>query len=169
MRAIVAVDSNWAIGNKGQLLVSIPSDHKMFRTQTKGGIVIYGRKTLETFPMAKPLDQRVNIIFSRNPAYEVKHAEMVHSVDELQEVLRTKYADYDTDDIYVIGGESIYRQLLPLCDTAIVTRVEYEYEADAFFPDLDKDPEWELVEEGEEQTYFDVAFHFDRYERRELD
>ncbi len=109
MRAIVAVDSNWAIGNKGQLLVSIPSDHKMFRTQTKDKIVIYGRKTLETFPMARPLDQRVNIIFSRNPAYEVKNAETVHSVEELQELLRTKYAEHDSDDVYVIGGESAGR------------------------------------------------------------
>ena len=165
MRAIVAVDSNWAIGNKGKLLVSIPSDHKMFRTQTKDKIVIYGRKTLETFPMARPLDQRVNIIFSRNPAYEVKNAETVHSVEELQELLRTKYAEYDSDDVYVIGGESIYRQLLPLCDTVIVTRIDFDYEADAFFQNLDQNPEWECVEEGEEQTYFDVAFHFDRYER----
>lgn len=162
MNAIVAVDRNWAIGNKGQLLVSIPNDHKMFRQETLEKVIIYGRKTLETFPLSRPLDRRVNIILSANPDYKVNGALVVHSIEELKEAIR----EYDTDDVYVIGGASVYRQLLPLCDTVHVTKIDYAYEADAWFPDLDADPEWEITAEGDEQTYFDIPYTFVRYSRK---
>lgn len=162
MKAIVAVDRNWAIGNKGELLVSIPNDHKFFRKETKGKTVIYGRKTLETFPMQQPLDSRTNLILSANPDYTVRHAEVIHSIEELLERIK----GLDTDDIYVIGGASVYRELLPYVDTCLVTRVDKAYDADAYFPDLDKDPEWELACEGEEQTYFDLIYEFDVYRRK---
>lgn len=161
MKAIAAVDNHWAIGNRGQLLVSIPADHKMFRRQTLGKVVIYGRRTLETFPMRQPLDSRENIIMSRNPDFHVRGAVVVHSVEELFEELKK----YDTDDVYVIGGESVYRQLLPYCDTVHITKVDYVYEADAYFPDLDRDPEWEITADSDEQTYFDIAYEFLKYER----
>lgn len=161
MKAIAAVDNRWAIGNRGQLLVSIPADHKMFRRQTLGKVVIYGRKTLETFPMRQPLDSRENIIMSHNPDFHVRGAAVVHSVEELFEELKK----YNTDDVYVIGGESIYRQLLPYCDTVHITKVDYVYEADAYFPDLDRDPEWEITADSDEQTYFDIAYEFLKYER----
>ena len=134
MNLIAAVDRNWAIGNKGQLLVRIPNDHKMFRQETLDKVVVYGRKTLETFPMAQPLDRRVNIVLSRNPALTVRGATVVHSVEELLKVCD----QYPSEDVYIIGGESVYRQLLPYCDTAHITKVDYAYQADAFFPDLDK-------------------------------
>jgi dihydrofolate reductase len=162
LNAIVAVDRNWAIGNKGQLLVSIPNDHKMFRQETLEKVIIYGRKTLETFPLSRPLDRRVNIILSANPDYKVNGALVVHSIEELKEAIR----EYDTDDVYVIGGASVYRQLLPLCDTVHVTKIDYAYEADAWFPDLDTDPEWEITAEGDEQTYFDIPYTFVRYSRK---
>ncbi len=162
MNAIVAVDRNWAIGNKGQLLVSIPNDHKMFRQETLEKVIIYGRKTLETFPLSRPLDRRANIILSANPDYKVNGALVVHSIEELKEAIR----EYDTDDVYVIGGASVYRQLLPLCDTVHVTKIDYAYEADAWFPDLDADPEWEITAEGDEQTYFDIPYTFVRYSRK---
>lgn len=161
MQAIVAVDRNWGIGYKGSLLVSIPNDHKMFREETKGKTVIYGRKTLETFPMGRPLDQRRNVILSRNPGFSVNGAEVVHSTKELLELLK----DEDPDSLMVIGGASVYRELLPYCDTIHVTLVDYSYEADAFFPNLDEDPEWEMTMEGEEQTYFDIPYTFVKYER----
>ena len=125
MQAIVAVDRNWGIGYKGSLLVSIPNDHKMFRQETKGKTIIYGRKTLETFPMAQPLDQRRNVILSGNPAYTVRGAEVVHSIEELLELLK----DEDPDSLMVIGGASVYKELLPYCDTIHVTMVDYAYEA----------------------------------------
>ena len=162
MNLIAAVDRNWAIGNKGQLLVRIPNDHKMFRQETLDKVVVYGRKTLETFPMAQPLDRRVNIVLSRNPALTVRGATVVHSVEELLKVCD----QYPSEDVYIIGGESVYRQLLPYCDTAHITKVDYAYQADAFFPDLDQDPDWEITAESDEQTYFDIPYEFVKYERR---
>ena len=149
MNLIVAVDRNWAIGNKGRLLVSIPGDHKMFRRETLGKVVVYGRKTLETFPMQQPLDRRTNIILSANPKLQVRGAAVVHSVSELLEELK----QYESSDVYIIGGESVYRQMLPYCDTAHVTMIDYAYEADAYFPNLDRNPEWEITADSDEQTY----------------
>ena len=162
MKLIAAVDNNWAIGNKGALLVRIRTDQMNFRALTTGKVVILGRKTLETFPQKQPLANRTNIILSKNPDYKVKDAIVVHSMDELMEELKK----YDTDDVFVIGGESIYKALEPMCDTAIITKVEHSYEADAYFPNLDENPDWELVEEGEEQTCFDLCFTFNTYKRK---
>lgn len=162
MNLIVAVDNNWAIGYKNELLISIPNDHKHFWQETKGKVVVLGRKTLDTFPQGLPLKNRTNIILSRDPGYSVKDAVIVHSVDELLEELKK----YNDEDVYVIGGESIYRQLLPYCNVAHITKIDHEYMADTYFPDLDKDEEWEITAESDEQTYFDVAYQFLKYERK---
>lgn len=160
MKLIVAVDKNWAIGKDNKLLVSIPADMKFFRETTKGNIVIMGRKTLESFPQGQPLQKRVNIVISQNKEYEVKGAVVVHSVEEAVEEA-TKYEG----DVYVIGGESIYRAMLPYCQTALVTKIDHAYEADTYFPNLDENPEWKLAGETEEQTYFDLEYVFRKYER----
>ncbi len=162
MNIIVAVDRNWAIGNKGDLLVRIPNDHKHFREETTGKVVVLGRRTLATFPQGLPLKNRTNIILTRDTGYQVKDALVAHSVEQLMEML----GEYDSRDVYVIGGESVYRQLLPYCDVAHVTGIDHAYEADAFFPNLDMDPEWEITADSDEQTYFDIAYQFLRYERR---
>ena len=162
MNLIVAVDENWAIGCKGDLLVRIPADHKMFRQETIGKVVVLGRKTMDTFPGGQPLKNRTNIVLSRNPHYEQKDALVVHSVPELLEKLK----EYDTQDVYIIGGSSVYEQLLPYCDTAHVTKIDHAYEADSWFPNLDKDPEWEVTADSDEQYYFDLTYHFLRYERK---
>lgn len=161
MNLIVAVDENWAIGNKNELLISIPADHKFFRQETTGKVVILGRKTLETFPQGLPLKNRINIIMSTNEDYRVKDAIVVHNLDELL----SQIEKYDTKDVYVVGGESVYRLLLPYCDTAHVTKIDHAYEADAYFPDLDAMPEWKITADSEEQTYFDITYHFLKYER----
>lgn len=162
MNMIAAADKNWAIGRKGQLLVSIPNDHKHFREETLGKIVVYGRKTLQTFPQGMPLDGRTNLVLSRNPGYRVKGAVVVHSLEELLRRLEA----YPSEDVYCIGGESVYRQLLPYCDTAHITKIDHAYEADAWFPDLDKSPDWEITADSEEQTCFDIAYTFLKYERK---
>ncbi|MBE5873993.1 MAG: dihydrofolate reductase [Lachnospiraceae bacterium] len=162
MNLIVAVDNNWAIGNKNQLLVRIPNDHKHFREETTGKVVVLGRKTLETFPQGLPLKNRTNIILSKDKNYQVKDAIVVHSIDELLEELK----NYNDEDIYIIGGDSVYKQMLPYCDVAHVTKIDHEYEADAYFPNLDKDEEWEIVADSDEQTYFDIAYQFLKYVRR---
>lgn len=161
MNMIVAVDENWAIGNKGDLLVSIPNDQKMFRNETVGKVVVLGRKTMDTFPQKQPLPKRTNIILTKNKDYKVKDAQTVNSVEELLEVLKA----YKTQDVYVIGGDSVYQQLLPYCDVAHVTYIEQTYAADRYFPNLDRDPEWVMTAESEEQTYFDLTYYFRRYER----
>ncbi len=162
MNLIVAVDENWAIGNKNELLISIPADHKFFRQETTGRVVVLGRKTLETFPQGLPLKNRTNIIMSTNKAYQVKDAVVVHDVEELLEELKK----YDTEDVYIVGGESVYRQLLPYCDVAHVTKIDHAYAADAYFPNLDEMPEWQITADSEEQTYFDITYHFLKYERK---
>ena len=161
MNCIVNVDKNWGIGLKNKLLVSIPADLRFFQSKTKGKVVIFGRSTLETFPAGKPLKNRVNIIITRNPSYSVPDALVAHSV---QEAL-TFAKDYDTDDVFIIGGASIYRQFLPYCDTAYVTKTDHCFDADTYFPNLDEDSEWECVEEGEEQTCYDIEFRFTKYVR----
>ena len=162
MKIVVAVDNNWAIGNKNQLLVSIPNDHKNFRRLTIGKVVVLGRKTLETFPQGQPLSGRTNIILSRDESYKAGDAIIVHSVDELLEKVKA----YNTDDVYIIGGDSIYKQFLPYCDEAIVTKVDHEYEADAYFPNLDEDSAWKIVDESDDETYFDLDYKFVTYKKK---
>ncbi|MDD6235172.1 MAG: dihydrofolate reductase, partial [Lachnospiraceae bacterium] len=132
MNLIAAVDKNWAIGYKNELLVRIPEDQKWFRETTTGKAVIMGRKTLESFPNKSPLKNRLNVVITSDTNYNVPGAVVVHSIDEAVEAVK----DYPDDDVYVIGGESIYRQMLPLCRTAHITKVDYAYQADAHFPDL---------------------------------
>ena len=163
MNLIVNVDSNWAIGYRGKLLVSIPEDMKFFRSETTGKVVVLGRKTLDTFPDGQPLKNRTNIILTRNPNYQVKGAIICHSVEEVLEELKK----YNSEDVYIIGGDSIYKAFLPYCDVAHVTRTDHVYDADAWFPNLEEDPEWVMTGESEEKTYFDLEFRFCRYERRE--
>lgn len=162
MKAILAADKNWGIGYNNRLLVSIPSDMKFFRQTTTGKVVVMGRKTLESFPNGMPLKNRTNIVLTGNQNYQVKDAVIVHSEDELMEELKK----YNTDDIYVIGGESVYRMMLPYCDTVYVTKIDRAFQADTFFPNLDEMDEWEITEESEEQTCFDLEFCFTKYERR---
>ena len=108
MNIIAAVDKNWAIGKNNELLVRIPMDQKFFRETTTGKVVVMGRKTLESFPNGLPLKNRTNIVLTHNLAYQVKDAIVVHSMEELHRELEK----YDTNDVYVIGGQKIYEQLL---------------------------------------------------------
>ena len=163
MKAIAAVDRNWAIGNKGELLVSIPNDQKNFRNLTMDGTVILGRKTLQTFPGGKPLRGRRNIILTKQAGFSVEGAEIAHSIEEALQLCG--YDAENTDDVWVIGGESIYRAFLPYCSEAVITKIEYGYEADAYFPDLDADPAWTVSEESEEMTCFDIEYRFVTYKR----
>lgn len=162
MKTILAADKNWGIGYNNRLLVSIPSDMKFFRQTTTGKVVVMGRKTLESFPNGLPLKNRTNIVLTANPDYDVKDAVIVHSKDELLEELKK----YNEDDIYVIGGESVYRMMLPYCDTVLVTKIDRAFQADTHFPNLDEMEEWTLTEESEEQTCFDLEFRFTKYERK---
>ncbi len=163
MKAIAAVDEKWGIGKDGKLLAHIPADMQYFRQNTAGKVVIMGRKTLESFPKKKPLPGRAeNIVITKDAAYQVEGATVVHSIEEaLQEAKK-----WHTDDVYVIGGGAIYEAMLPYVDECLITKIEYTYDADAFFPNLDQNPEWTLAKESEEETYFDLIYSFAVYRRK---
>lgn len=162
MNLIAAVDKNWAIGRNNKLLVSIPDDMKFFRETTTGKVVVMGRKTLESFPGKKPLKNRVNIVLTGDRSYQADGAVIVHDMEELHEELKK----YPSEDIYIIGGESIYKQLLDECDVAHITKIDFAYEADVWFPNLDEKEAWVVTADSEEQTYFDLEYHFYKYEKK---
>lgn len=162
MNLIAAVDENWAIGYQNKLLASIPEDMKFFRETTTGKVVVMGRKTLESFPGKKPLKNRVNIVLSSNLSYQVEGATIVHNLDELHKELEK----YNSEDIFVVGGETVYRLLLDECDRAYITKIEYSYTADAHFPNLDEREEWKIVKTSEENTCFDLEYYFLVYEKQ---
>ncbi|MCF2662464.1 dihydrofolate reductase [Pseudoflavonifractor phocaeensis] len=157
MNLIVAVDRNWAIGKGGDQLVYIPADLKHFKALTTGHPVILGRKTLTTFPGGKPLKGRPNLILSRNPDFAPEGAEVFPDLDAL--LARAP------EDSFVIGGASVYRALLDRCGTAYVTKIEAEYPADCWFPNLDEDPAWETVEESEPMEHEGLPFRYVTYRR----
>jgi dihydrofolate reductase len=162
MKAILSADRKWGLGYQGRLLVSIPSDLRFFRETTMGHVVVMGRKTLESFPGGQPLKNRVNVVLTTDKNYKVKDTVIVHTIEEMVDELKK----YDSEDIFVIGGESIYRQLLPYCTKAYITKIDHAYDADTYFPNLDEDPEWEMTKISDEQTYFDLEYVFTIYERR---
>lgn len=162
MNLIVAVDKNWAIGKQNKLLVSIPADMRFFREHTTNKVVIMGKNTLESFPGSKPLKDRTNIVIALEEDYKVEGAVVVNSIEEAVEAVSA----YPSGDVYVIGGASIYRQMLDYCDKAYVTKINFAYEADTHFPDLDKMPDWQLTEESGEQTYYDLVYQYCVYEKK---
>ena len=161
MTLIASADQNWAIGSNNQLLVRIPDDMRFFREITTGKAVVMGRKTKESLPEGI-LPGRTNIVLTHDQHYKATGAVIVHSLDELHKELEK----YPSEDVFVIGGESVYRQLLDECDTAHITKIDFAYSADARLPNLDELPQWELTAESEEQTYFDIVYYFRRYERK---
>ena len=160
MNLIVAVDRNWGIGNKGELLVRIPEDLRRFKKLTTGKVVVLGRKTLETFPDKKPLPNRTNIILTRNTEFKVDGAIVVHSIEELLEELK----NYNSDDIFIIGGQSIYEQMLPYCDAAYITTIQNVYDADAYFPNL-CDLAWKTSACSEDHEYNGIKYYFTLFSR----
>ena len=169
MKLVVAVDNNWGIGYKGELLARVRADLKYFQSLTKGNVVILGSKTLATFPGGRALKDRVNIVLSRKADYSPENVSVVHSIDELLEETKK----YDNDSLFVIGGATVYSQLLPYCDTAYVTKFCKSFESDAFFENLDASPEWVLDFVGEDQmtdpetdTVSDMIFKFCIYKRK---
>ncbi len=163
MIAIAAVDKNWAIGYKGELLISLPEDQKgVFRKYTAGNTVAFGRKTLQTFKDEKLLPKRVNIILTRNQSFEKEGAVILHNEDQLREYERS----HPDEKIFLIGGEEVYKTMLHLGNEAIITSIKKEFTADAYFPNLDELDDWELTEEEPEiMSEKGVAFTVKHYRR----
>ncbi len=157
MNLIVVVDQNWAIGCNGDQLIYIPEDLKRFQALTKGHAIILGRKTLATFPNGKPLKWRRNLVLSTQKGYAVEGAEVYASIEDVLKVA--------TEDTFVIGGESVYRQLLPYCKRAYVTMVHKAFaETDSYMPNLDEDSAWKLVQEEEPVAFEDTFYSYRLYE-----
>ena len=159
MELIVAVYDDWGIGRNGTQPLALSADRKFFRDTTRGAMVILGRRTAADFPGGKPLPGRVNVLLTKSggdfPGYTV-----CAGVEEVAELAKT------AERAMVIGGGSVYRQMLPLCDTAYVTKVHARPESDTFFPNLDEAPDWELAEilqSGEENG---IAYEMCRYRRK---
>lgn len=157
MDAIVAVYDDWGIGRDGDQPVALSADRKFFRSTTAGATVIVGRKTLAAFPGGRPLPKRRNIVLSRQD-WAMEGVEVVHSPQEALELTQ------EDETVFVIGGGSVYRQMLPLCRRVIVTKVHTTVDCDTFFPNLDQMPDWregEVLQSGEEQgiAYEMVMYH----------
>lgn len=161
MKVIVNADKNWAIGMGDSLINHIPADMKFFKDKTTGNVVVMGRSTFLTFPGKKALPNRVNIVLTTDKNWSVPDVIVCHSTDELFKQLER----YNSDTVYVIGGSSVYEQLLPYCDTAYVTKVDTSKPADKFFPNLDETSDWKVVSEGDEQEHNGVKFRFTTYKK----
>ena len=156
--AIVHVDKEWGIGKGNDMMFSLPGDMKFFRETTLGHTVVMGGKTLRSFPGQKPLKNRVNIVLSRGQVRD--DCIIVRSYDELKSEMKKR----DNEEIYVIGGGEIYRELLPYCHGAYVTKVEAVGGAEVFFPNLDENPDFVCVDEGEPVEDNGYTIRFTKYE-----
>lgn len=163
MKEIVAVDKNWGIGCDGNLLQRIPEDMARFRQLTLHKVVVMGRATFESLPKQEPLADRVNIVLSRNPDFVNDRVTVCRGLDELFKELK----QYDTDDVFVIGGGAVYALLLPYCTEAYVTKIDNTYPADTYFVNLDEENGWKLVSESGPMDYRDIGFRYTVYENEE--
>lgn len=162
MKLILATDENWAIGKDGGLLCHIPGDLKYFKERTRGKTVVMGRPTLESLPGGKSLPHRDNIVLTTRKDYAPEGVLIVHSADELDDVL-TKY---DSEDVFIIGGGKVYREFLPKCDTCYITKIYQKFEADTWFVNLDEMDEFEIVWQSEMQEEKGIRYQFFEYRRK---
>ena len=160
MNAIVVVDQNWAIGREGDLLFSLPTDMKRFRSLTLGGTVVLGRKTLDSFPGGKALPGRRNIVVSRNVDFDREGCEVASNLKAALDLA----ANTEDDKLWIIGGGSVYTALLSHCKRVYLTKVDAVAEdADTFFPNLDKLPAWEVERTSDPVTENGVTYRFIDY------
>ena len=162
MKLILATDENWAIGKGGNLLCHIPGDLKFFKEKTLDKTVVMGRATLESLPGKKALPKRNNIVLTTNRDYTVEGATVVHSAEELAKELEK----YNTDDVYIIGGEKVYKDYLPLCDTCYITKIFKSFDADRFFVNMDEMKELEITWKSDIQEENGIKYQFTEYKRK---
>lgn len=162
MNAIVVVDKNWCIGREGQLLVHLPGDLKFFKEKTLGKTIVVGRKTLESFPGAKPLPGRENVVVTGNDEFCNENCTICYSFEGLMKVLNR----IPPEDVYIAGGQSVYRQFMPYVDTVYVTKLENSYEGDRYFMNLDGDEAFEMTWSSPVHEEGGVKYRFTKYERK---
>lgn len=162
MNLIVAVDKKWGIGKNNSLLANIPGDMKYFKEHTMGKVVVMGRKTLESMPGSKGLPNRTNYVLTSNKNYQAERAIVVNSEEELFETLK----QYDAEDVYLIGGASMYNKYYKLCDKLYITKMQADLGADAFIVNIDEDENYKIVSESEDMTENGITYRFLVYERK---
>lgn len=163
MRAILHADKEWGIGKSNGLMFSLPADMKFFREKTTGNVVVMGSNTLKSFPGGKPLKNRTNIVLYPD-GDDRDDCKIVRSLDELFAEIKK----YDGDKVFVIGGAMLYRTLLPYCDEVLVTKVDAVGGADAFFENLDENPDYELVYRSEDVETNGYKINFTTYKNLAL-
>lgn len=162
MNIIASADPNWGIGYQGELLLRIPADMKAFKTRTTGHVVVMGRGTFDSLPGRKPLPDRVNMVLS-GTLKQADHPGV--QVFSSQWALLEELKKYDSQEVYVIGGESIFTLMLPYCRTAYITKLSKSFKADTYLMNLDEMPEWQIVEQSEEYPFEDGTYSFVTYKR----
>ncbi len=163
MNLIVAVDKNWGIGKNNNLLDHIPEDMKFFRETTKGKAVIMGKNTFLSFPNQKPLPNRLNIVLTHDKSFAPDGVVVCDDLEKAVKIAKESYAD---EDIFIIGGDSVYRQGEPLCKIAYITKIEKAYDADRFMVKLDQIPDWQIEDEKNIRTEKGLALTFVKYVRK---
>jgi dihydrofolate reductase len=165
MKLIVAAAKNWAIGHQGDLLFDLPDDMAFFKETTINKVVVMGRKTLLSFPNAKPLKNRTNIILTTDRNFSEEGCIVVNSFDELFEELK----EYDSENVYVIGGGKIYNALYPYCSDALITKVDAIVNADTFLHNFDEDHDWYLSYASEIHENNGFKFTFNQYKNKHIE
>ena len=160
MNIIAAIDEKGGLGKDGQLLIRLETDMKHFRELTSGGVVIMGRKTLDSLPGGKPLPNRRNIVLTRNKEFSRDGVEVAHSTLEVLQLVREE----DSSKVWVIGGGEVYSKMLPFCVRCYITKIKKVFEADTFFPTLG--PDWVILNRRQDLVEKDISFSYEKYIRR---
>ena len=164
MNLIVACDKNWGIGKDGSLLCNIPGDLKYFKEKTMGKTVVMGRSTLESLPGGKPLPNRTNIVMTHRADFTKEGVIVVHSMDQLIEELN----NYEPDDVMIMGGATVYNELMTLCDKLYITKIDHEFDADVFIKNADELPQFKVVWKSEVFTENGYSYQFYEYRRKQV-
>lgn len=164
MNLIVAVDKNWGIGKDNNLLVHLKGDMKFFREKTLGKVVVMGRSTLESFPNGEPLKDRINIVITHRDDFIKDGVTVVHNMDELAEEINK----YNPDDVMVIGGASVYNELMTSCDRLFVTKIDKEFDADTFIKNADELLQFKVYKKSEIQEENGIKYQFVEYVRKAI-
>lgn len=162
MNLIVAADKRWGIGRDNGLLASLPTDMKYFKEHTMDKIVVMGRKTLESMPGRKGLPKRINYVLTSNPDFEAERCTTVNTEEELFAALD----QYEPDDVFLIGGATLYNRFYKRCDKLYVTKIDADLDADTFIVNFDEDPDFEIVSESEPVTENGITYRFTVYEKK---
>ena len=161
MNLIVAVDEKWGIGCDNDLLASIPGDMQYFKEKTTDGVVVMGRRTLESYLSRGGLPKRINYVLTSNSGFEAERCIAVHSEEELFKELE----QYDPEHVFIIGGESIYKKFYKYCDKCFVTKMHADLHADKFMVNLDEDDDFKETWKSEMHSENGIDYEFTLYER----